>query len=51
MTQWKFEIFLQNSSKFKLVEFKMDEFFTQSKFKLMKFKSRNTINYTLKQEI
>jgi hypothetical protein len=27
MTQWKFEIFLQNSSKFKLMEFKMDEFF------------------------
>jgi hypothetical protein len=25
--QWKFEEFLQNSSKFKLVEFKMDEIF------------------------
>jgi hypothetical protein len=30
---------------------KMDENFTQSKFKLVKFKFRNTTNYTLKHEI
>jgi hypothetical protein len=35
MMQWKFGGFLQNSSKFKLVE----------------FKSGNTINYTLEHEI
>jgi hypothetical protein len=29
----------------------MDEKFTQSKTKLVKFKSKNTINYTLKHEI
>jgi hypothetical protein len=51
MMQWKFEYFLQNSSKFKLVKFKMDENFTQLKIKLVKFKSTNTINYTLKHEI
>jgi hypothetical protein len=49
--EWKFEDFLQNSSKFKLVKFKIDENFTQSIFKLVKFKSRNTIQYTLKHEI
>jgi hypothetical protein len=27
MMEWKFDDFLQKSSKFKLVEFKMDEFF------------------------
>ncbi len=43
MMQWKFEDFLQNSSKFKLVKFKMDDFFTQLKFKLVKFKSKNSI--------
>jgi hypothetical protein len=43
MVQWKFENFLQNSSKFKHVVFKMDENFTQLIFELMTFKSRNTI--------
>jgi hypothetical protein len=50
MMQWKFEDFMQNSSKRKLVELKMDEKFTQLIFKLMKFKSQTTINYTLKHE-
>jgi hypothetical protein len=49
MMEWKFEDFLHK--KFKLVEFKMDENFMQLIFKLIKFKSRNTINYTLKHEI
>jgi hypothetical protein len=49
--QWKFEDFLQNSSKFKLVKFKMDEKFKQSIFKPVKLKSGNTINYILKHEI
>jgi hypothetical protein len=51
MMQWKFEYFLQNSSKFKLVELKTTKIFTQLIFKLMNFKSGNAINYTLKHEI
>jgi hypothetical protein len=51
MIHWKFEDFFKNSSKFKLIKFKMDENFTQSIFKLVKLKSGNTTNYTLKHEI